>query len=183
MESMNLLVQKYVWQVDLFIKLQLFSPQYKENRTLKEILDALFISQGLPQNQCGATILLAKRNNKKLSFQKKIKKFYFFRIQSIPYKKWKGRNQIEIFKMQGCLSKVQLPISKRIKIRPMTVDCKIRLEQSREGSKRPRKGKKDNVLNKEIQRCSKYQRTFTSFEYDVDSSFQKVVSIGRLMHS
>ena len=62
--------------------------------------------------------------------------------------------QLEIFQVWGYLVKVQDPISKRIKIGPMTVDCKIRLEQSREGSKNPR-NEKDNVLNKKIQRLSK----------------------------
>ena len=89
--------------------------------------------------------------------------------------------QLEIFQSVGCLAKVQVPIPKRIKIGPMTMDCKIRLEYSSEGSKRPWKGKKENVLNKEIQRRSKCQRTSTSFEYDfvtflvssVDSSFWK----------
>lgn len=43
-----------------------------KNRTLKEMMDALFISSGLPQNLCGGTILTAKGNDKKFClFRKK----------------------------------------------------------------------------------------------------------------
>lgn len=69
-------------------------------------------------------------------------------------------------KVWGCLVKVEVPIPKKIKIGPKTVDYRIKLEQSSEGSKIPWKEPKDNLLNKEIQRCSKYKRTSTSFGYD-----------------
>ena len=99
-----------------------------ENRTLKEMMDALLISSGLPQNLCGGTILTAKRNNKMFCFSER-KQFCLFRTQSIPYEKWKGRkSNLKYFKVWGCLAKVQVPIPKRIKIGPKTVDCNIRLE-------------------------------------------------------
>jgi len=90
----------------------------------------LLISSGLPKNLCGEAILTTKGNNNKLSFQKESnKKFCLFRTQSIPYEKWKGRkSNLKYFKVWGCLAKVQVPIPKRIKIGPMIVDCKIRLE-------------------------------------------------------
>ena len=36
--------------------------------------------------------------------------------------------QLDIFQVWGYLVKVKDPIPKRVKIGPMTVDCKIRLE-------------------------------------------------------
>ena len=42
----------------------------------------------------------------------------------IPYEKWKGRKpNFKYFKVWGCLAKVQVPIPKRVKIGPRTVDC------------------------------------------------------------
>ena len=42
----------------------------------------------------------------------------------IPYEKWKGRKpNLKYFKVRGCLAKVQVPIPKRVKIGPKTVDC------------------------------------------------------------
>ena len=61
--------------------------------------------------------------------------------------------------MWGCLSKVQVPIPKRIEIEPKIVDYKIRLEYSSERSKRTWKEQNENVLNKEIQRFTKCQGT------------------------
>ena len=90
-----------------------------------------------------------------------------------------GNPTLKYFKVWGCLAKVQVPIPKRIKIGHKIVNCNIRLEYSSERSKRPWKEQKENVLNKEIPRCSKCQRTSTFFKYDfvtflvssVDSSF------------
>ena len=46
------------------------------------------------------------------------------KIQSIPYKKWKGRKpNLKYFKVWGCLAKVQVPMPKRVKIEPKMVDC------------------------------------------------------------
>ena len=42
----------------------------------------------------------------------------------IPNEKWKGRKfNLKYFKVWGCLAKVQVPIPKRVKIGPKTVDC------------------------------------------------------------
>ena len=67
--------------------------------------------------------------------------------------------------MREYLVKVQVPIPKRIKIGPITVDYKIDLSSLENGLK-GLGNEKDNVLNKEIQRLSKCEMTFTSFEYD-----------------
>ena len=53
------------------------------------------------------------------------------------------------------LVKVQDPIPKRIKIGPMTVDCKLDLSSLEKGLK-DLGNEKDIVLNKEIQRLSKF---------------------------
>ena len=45
-------------------------------------------------------------------------------INVIPYEKWKGRkSNLKYFKVWGCLAKVQVPITKRVKVGPKTVDC------------------------------------------------------------
>ena len=42
----------------------------------------------------------------------------------IPYEKWKGRkSNLKYFKVWRCLAKFQVPIPKRVKIGPKTVDC------------------------------------------------------------
>ena len=113
MESINLIVQKYVCKV---------------KKTNVERNDGCIIYKfGFTQNLCGGTILTAKGNNKKLSFLER-KLFCLIRIQSFPPEKWKGRkSNLKYFKVWE-LVKVQVPIPKRIKIGPMTVNCKIRLE-------------------------------------------------------
>ena len=88
----------------------------------------LLISSGLPQNLYGEAILTAKGNNKKLSFQKESnKKFCLFMTHYSIWEMERKEIQLEYFKVWGCLAEVQVPIPKRIKIGPMTVDCKIRL--------------------------------------------------------
>ena len=48
----------------------------------------------------------------------------YSKTQSISYEKWKGRKpNLKYFKVWWCLAKVQVPISKRVKIGPKTVDC------------------------------------------------------------
>ena len=90
-------------------------------------------------------------------------------------------SNLKYFKVWGCLAKIHVPIPKRIEIGPNTMDCNFGLEQSSERSKRPWKEQKENICNREIQRRSKCQGTYTSFEYDfgtflvsyVNSSFWK----------
>ena len=106
---------------------------------LKEMMDALFISSGLHKS-CVEELSLLQKESTKSFILLETKRFCFIRIQYFPYEKWKERkSNLKYFKVCGHLVKVQDPIPKRIKIGSMTVDCKIRLEYSREGSKRPRK--------------------------------------------
>lgn len=99
-----------------------------KNRTLKEMMDALFISSGLHKTCVEELSLLQKGSTKSFVLLER-KRFCLIRIQSFPYEKWKERkSNLKYFKVWGYLVKVQDPIPKRIKIGPMTVDCKIRLE-------------------------------------------------------
>ena len=110
-----------------------------KNRTLKEMMDALFISSGLHKT-CVEELSLRQKGSTKSFVLLERKRFCLIRIQSFPYEIWKERkSNLKYFKVWGYLVKVQVPIPKRIKIGPITVDCKIRLEYSRERSKRPRK--------------------------------------------
>ena len=57
------------------------------------------------------------------------------------------------------------------------MDCKIRIDKSSKRSKQPWKDKKENVLNKVIQRRSKCQGTYTSFEYDFETFLVSYVDL------
>ena len=87
----------------------------RKNRTLKEMMNVLLISSGLPQNLWGEAILTSNQILNRVPHSK---------TNVIPYEKWKGRNsQYEIFQSVGCQAKVQVPIPKRLKVWPNTVDC------------------------------------------------------------
>uniref|UniRef100_A0A2N9EQN5 Integrase catalytic domain-containing protein n=1 Tax=Fagus sylvatica TaxID=28930 RepID=A0A2N9EQN5_FAGSY len=87
-----------------------YSPQQngvaeRKNRTLKEMMNAMLISSGLPQNLWGEAILSANYILNKLP-QKKLDK--------TPYELWKGRTpSYQFLKVWGCLAKVTVPISKK----------------------------------------------------------------------
>ena len=77
---------------------------------------------------CGGTILTAIGSTKSFVLLE-TKRFCLIRIQSFPYEKWKERkSNLKYFNVWGHLVKVKDPIPKRIKIGPMIVDCKIRLQ-------------------------------------------------------
>jgi hypothetical protein len=79
------------------------------------MMNVMLISSGLPQNLWGEAILFANYILNKL-LQKKLDK--------IPKELWKGRTPLYRFlKVWGCLEKVAVPIPKKIKIGPSTVDC------------------------------------------------------------
>ena len=84
-----------------------YSPQQnrvaeRKNKILKEMMNALLLSSGLPQNLWGEAILSNKS----------------------PYELWKGRRpSYKYLKVWGCLDKVAVPIPKKVKIGPKTVDC------------------------------------------------------------
>ena len=72
MESINLIVQKYVWKVEYPSNYCHIHLNLMKIRTLKEMMDALFISSDLHKT-CVVELSFAKGNNKKFClFRKKV---------------------------------------------------------------------------------------------------------------
>ena len=87
----------------------------RKNRTLKEMMNAMLISSGLPQNMWGEVVLTTNYLLNKVP-KKKAKK--------TSYELWKGRNPFyKYLRVWGCLVKVVVPPPKKVKIGPKTVDC------------------------------------------------------------
>ena len=97
-----------------------YSPQQngvveRKNITLKEMMNALLLSSGLPQNLWGEAILSENYILNRIPHKKTNKS---------PYELWKGRRpSYKYLNVWGCLAKVAVPIPKKVKIRPKTVDC------------------------------------------------------------
>ena len=87
----------------------------RKNRSLKETMNALLNSSGLPQNLWGEAVLTAN--------------FIFNRVphrktQQTPYEKWKGRMpNLNYLKVWGYLAKVAVTKPKKVKVGPKTFDC------------------------------------------------------------
>ncbi|KAL0307596.1 UNVERIFIED_CONTAM: Retrovirus-related Pol polyprotein from transposon RE1 [Sesamum angustifolium] len=98
----------------------LYSPQSngiakRKNRTHKEMMNAMLINSGLPQNLWGGAILSANHILNKIPQKDK---------NETPYELWKGhKSSYKYLKVWGCLAKVEVPKPKQIKIGPKTVDC------------------------------------------------------------
>ena len=79
------------------------------------MMNALLLSSGLPQNMWGEVILFANYIFNRIPHKKTNKS---------PYELWKGRRpSYKYLKVWGCLAKVAVPIPKKVKIEPKTVDC------------------------------------------------------------
>ena len=97
-----------------------YSPQSngvaeRKNRTLKEMMNAMLISSGLPQNMWGEAILSSNYLLNKVPRKKE---------EKTPYELWKGkRPSYKYLRVWGCLAKVAVPTPKKMKIGPKTVDC------------------------------------------------------------
>ena len=97
-----------------------YSPQQngvaeRKNRTLKEMMNAMLVSSGLPQNMWGEAILSANYILNKVPRKK---------VDKTPYELWKGRKpSYKFLRMWGCLAKVAIPTPKRVRIGPKSVDC------------------------------------------------------------
>ena len=97
-----------------------YSPQSngvaeRKNRTLKEIMNAMLISSGLPQNMWGEAILSANYLLNKVPKKK---------AEKTPYELWKGMNpSYKYLRVWGCLTKVVVPPPKKVRIGPKTIDC------------------------------------------------------------
>ena len=97
-----------------------YSPQQngvveRKNRTLKEMMNALLLSSGLPQYLWGEAILSTNYILNQIPHKKTNKS---------PYELWKGRRpSYKYLKVWGCLAKVTVPIPKKVKIGQKKVDC------------------------------------------------------------
>ena len=97
-----------------------YSPQSngvaeRKNRTLKEMMNAMLISSGLPQNMWGEAILSANYLLNKVPKKK---------AEKTPYELWKGmKPSYKYLRVWGCLAKVAVPPPKKVRIGPKTIDC------------------------------------------------------------
>ena len=85
MESINLIVQKYVWKVEYTSNYCHIHLNLMKKQTLKEMMDALFISSGLHKT-CVEEYPYCKREQQKVIFLER-KLFCLIRIQPFPYAK------------------------------------------------------------------------------------------------
>ena len=96
-----------------------YSPQSngiaeRKNRTLKDMVNSMLSTSGLPYNMWGEALLTACYILNKIPFKKNDK---------TPYEMWKNRKpSYKHLKVWGCLAKVSIPVPKRTKLGPKTVD-------------------------------------------------------------
>lgn len=87
----------------------------RKNRTLKEMMNAMLISSGLPDQMWGEAVLSACYILNKVPHK---------RIPVTPYELWKGHSpNLNYLRVWGCLAKVGLPSFKKNNIGPKTVDA------------------------------------------------------------
>ena len=87
----------------------------RKNRTLKNMINSMLITSGAPHSLWGEACLAANTVLNKIPHKKSDKS---------PYQLWKGKQpSYKRMKVWGCLAKVQIPLPKRTKLGPKTVDC------------------------------------------------------------
>ncbi|CAL8091268.1 unnamed protein product [Prunus armeniaca] len=87
----------------------------RKNRTLKDMINSMLNSSGLPHNMWGEALLTANTILNRIPHKTSDKS---------PYEVWKGRlPTYKTLKVWGCLAKVQVPLPKRTKLGPKTIDC------------------------------------------------------------
>jgi hypothetical protein len=97
-----------------------YSPQSNgvakhKNHTLKDMMNVMLLSFGMPPNMWGDAILTANYLLNKVPKRKE---------EKTPYELWKGRKpSYKYFKVWGCLAKVEIPKLKKVKNGPKTIDC------------------------------------------------------------
>ncbi|CAM8934624.1 unnamed protein product [Rhodiola kirilowii] len=97
-----------------------YSPQSngiaeRKNRTIKEMMNAMLLSSGLPQEMWGEAVLSANYLLNRIPRKKKDKS---------PYELFIGRTpSYAHLRVWGCLAKVMAPGPKRMKIGPKKIDC------------------------------------------------------------
>ncbi|GKG31745.1 hypothetical protein Tco_0426695 [Tanacetum coccineum] len=79
------------------------------------MINSMLITSGDPHSLCGEACLAANTILNKIPHKKSDKS---------PYQLWKGKKpSYKRMKGWGCLAKVQIPLPKRTKLRPKTVNC------------------------------------------------------------
>lgn len=97
-----------------------YSPQQngiaeRKNRTLKEMMNAMLLSSGLPDNMWGEAALSACYILNRMPHKK---------LDKTPYELWKGFSpNLSFLRVWGCLAKVSLSIPKRTSVGSKTYDA------------------------------------------------------------
>jgi hypothetical protein len=97
-----------------------YSPQSngideKNNRTLTELVNVMLDTAGLSKEWWGETILTACHILNRVSTKNK---------EITPFGEWKKKRlNLSYMRTWGCLAKVNVPINKKCKLGPKTVDC------------------------------------------------------------
>jgi transposase InsO family protein len=97
-----------------------YSPQSNEvaerkNRTLTDLVNAMLETPGLSKEWWGEAILIACHVLNKFPTKNK---------EITPFEEWEKRKlNISYLRTWGCLAKVNVPIKKKHKLGPKTVDC------------------------------------------------------------
>ena len=97
-----------------------FSPQSNEiaerkNRTLTDLVNAMLETAGLFKEWWGEAILTASHVLNRVPTKNK---------EKTPFEEWeKKRLTLSYLRTWGCLAKVNVPINKKRKLGPKTVDC------------------------------------------------------------
>ncbi|GJS08521.1 retrovirus-related pol polyprotein from transposon TNT 1-94 [Tanacetum coccineum] len=87
----------------------------RKNRTLKNMINSMLITSGAPHSLWGEACLAANTILNKIPHKKSDKS---------AYQLWTGKQpSYKRMKVWGCLAKVQIPLPKRTKLGPKTVDC------------------------------------------------------------
>ncbi|CAN1352538.1 Retrovirus-related Pol polyprotein from transposon TNT 1-94, partial [Linum perenne] len=87
----------------------------RKNRTLKNMMNAMIISSGLPNNLWGEAVLSATHILNRVPHK---------RLDKTPYELWKGyAPNLEYLKVWGCLAKVGILSHKRSVVGAKTFDC------------------------------------------------------------
>ena len=87
----------------------------RKNRTLLDMVNAMLVSSGLPSNMWGEALYSACHILNRVPYKN---------FEKTPYELRRKREpNLKYLKVWGCLAKVNIPINKKRKIGPKTVDC------------------------------------------------------------
>lgn len=87
----------------------------RKNRTLKNMINSMLNSSGATHSLWGEALLTANMILNRIPHKSN---------DQSPYELWKGRvPTYKTMKVWGCLAKVQVPLPKRTKLGPKTIDC------------------------------------------------------------